>query len=379
MSEVAAVIFHAPLGTSEAERLVEIGRRAVARDLITTLRKSGVDHVVLVAPLDIGRTFSDLDVVGFPSPAGILFDFGKTLKEVIRRHDLDGILYFGSGSGGLLSPTQIRRLLSFAARPKKGAVLNNFYSCDFAAIAGAKKLLETELPTFDNPLGFAIADAGIPCFSLPRNAATQFDVDTPTDLLVLSETGVGGAETRSFLDQARLTHPFLQDVFRVLADRSAHVTLLGRVNPRTWTDFESEVACRTSGLIEGRGMRAHSCSQVPVLHQLLKNAGFATLFNHLSRAADAALIDTRPLLSGSGALPPASDRFASDRLQPKAIEDPTWRAFTEAALSSPIPVVLGGHCLVSGSLYLIAQASWKERDLCRRLHPEPLDWEQDRP
>ncbi|HEY8884495.1 MAG TPA: hypothetical protein VIO35_04220, partial [Chloroflexota bacterium] len=58
----------------------------------------------------------------------------------------------------------------------------------------------------------------------------------------------------------------------------------------------------------------------------------------------------------------ASDRFHSDLLQPEAIVDPVARAFTQAALAAPIPVVLGGHSLVAGGLWVLSDAAWRERD-----------------
>ena len=94
-------------------------------------------------------------------------------------------------------------------------------------------------------------------------------------------------------------------------------------------------------------------------------------------SCDAALIDTRPLLSTGRTLPSPDVRFNSDLLQPEAVNDPHWKTFTEAALESQIPILLGGHSLVSGGLYLLARACWKGRDLPRRLHPDPFDWEKE--
>jgi hypothetical protein len=34
------------------------------------------------------------------------------------------------------------------------------------------------------------------------------------------------------------------------------------------------------------------------------------------------------------------------------------REFTQAALSAAVPVVLGGHSLVSGGLYALVEAAW---------------------
>jgi hypothetical protein len=54
-------------------------------------------------------------------------------------------------------------------------------------------------------------------------------------------------------------------------------------------------------------------------------------------------------------MPSRADRFASDLYQVDAIEDPWLRAFTRAAKEAPIPILLGGHNVVSGGLYAIAE------------------------
>jgi hypothetical protein len=48
--------------------------------------------------------------------------------------------------------------------------------------------------------------------------------------------------------------------------------------------------------------------------------------------------------------PSPADRFNSDLRRPNDIADSFLRNFTAAALAAPIPVVLGGHSLVSGGL-----------------------------
>jgi hypothetical protein len=109
----------------------------------------------------------------------------------------------------------------------------------------------------------------------------------------------------------------------------------------------------------------------------LHDGGPELFFDRLARACDSAWIDTRPLLADADCLTSAADRFASDALLAEDIVDPLWRAFTDAARRASIPVVLGGHTLVSGGLYLAAEACWKGRNLLRRLHPDPFAWEKE--
>ena len=372
MNRIVAAIFHAPMGTTEAERFVEAGRLASTEDLIRILRPK-VDEILVVTrdgddtepshPLDVHLVRPDLD-----RP----FHLGDTLKQLIREYGIDVLLYFGSGSGGLLSSDSLDTLIAFAEREEPDALFNNFYSCDFAVFASATSLLTLALPASDNGLGFALSDAGIRCFPLLRSVETEFDIDTPTDLILLRASGRGSTSVRRFLETNTLELPTLSAVCECLADRSSFVHLSGRINPTTWGTFERQVACRTAGVIEGRGMRAYGESQPLLLQRILRADGPAAFFKRLAEIADAAVIDTRPLLAVDSRLPPTAERFASDLFRVEEVDDPRWRAFTQAAADAPIPVLLGGHSLVSGGLYLLAEASWKGRDLIRRLHPDPF-------
>ena len=369
MKQIVAAIFHAPMGMTEPERFVEAGRLASAEDLIDALR-SRVDEVVVVTSGNRACLgLLDVDVVR-PKPESP-FDFGATLKQLVRERRPDALLYFGSGSGGLLDDETLDTLIAFAEREEAGALFNNFYSCDFAVFAPARVLLDIPLSENDNGLGFSLSDAGTPCFPLLRSVETEFDIDTPTDLLLLRASDRGGPAMRRYLAEAKFDHPTLPAVCDRLADRSSVIHLYGRINPTTWGAFERRIACRTSGSIEGRGMRAYGDVRPLLLQRVSREDGPAAFFDRLAQVASAAVLDTRPLLAVDGRLPPASDRFASDLFRVKEIEDPGWHAFTKAAANAPIPVLLGGHSLVSGGLYLLAEASWKGRDLVRRLHPEP--------
>jgi hypothetical protein len=68
-----------------------------------------------------------------------------------------------------------------------------------------------------------------------------------------------------------------------------------------------------------------------------------------------------------GVEPGREDRFQSDLLAWEAIEEPFLRRFTRAASEAPIPILLGGHSLVSGGLMLLNDVAWAEND--RRLGP----------
>ena len=163
MKRIAAVILHAPLGESYGEHLVKKGREAFAQDLVGTLQQVGVDRIILISPDEaFAERLRSLGVVTVLPVRSTPFHFGNTIKRVISDEKLDGLLYFGSGSGGLLAKEQVDNLAQFIKRAERGALLNNAYSCDFFAIAKAGDLLKAELPPIDNPIGLVLSDLGLP-------------------------------------------------------------------------------------------------------------------------------------------------------------------------------------------------------------------------
>jgi hypothetical protein len=72
-----------------------------------------------------------------------------------------------------------------------------------------------------------------------------------------------------------------------------------------------------------------------------------------------------------GLWPSASDRFFSDLRRPAQVRDPFVRALTEAAMIAPVPVIMGGHSLVAGGMYVLIEAAWaRGHDVPRHVVPE---------
>ena len=372
MTRIGAVIFHPPAGDTDLEQMVSVAREASAFDLAQSLQPL-VPTIIVVCSPDSSHAFESLGVQVMEVEATEDFHFGETLKAVIRRYSLESVVYFGSGSGTLLTTGQLEDIANFAQRDETAALFNNFFSCDFAAFTDTSSLLQLPLPENDNGIGFVVADSGVNCHSLPRSLASQFDLDTPTDVLLLKDSARGGPRLREFLDKQQLSHPTIRSVSDSLIERTAVVYLVGRINPATWHAFEKQVACRTAGMIEGRGLKAYANGRPAVLSTLFHEQGFGDFFDALEDSADAAIIDSRPLLARGGLLPSAPDRFASDLFRVSEIEDPVWRKFAQQALDCSIPILLGGHSLVSGGLYLLSKTCWKGRNLPRRLHPDPYE------
>ena len=94
----------------------------------------------------------------------------------------------------------------------------------------------------------------------------------------------------------------------------------------------------------------------------LAAVGPRAFFEHLAALGQAIFLDSRVLFGHMGLEPSASDRFSSDLFLDERIGDPWIQSFTRAAREAPVPVLLGGHSLVSGGLWALIDAAWRERD-----------------
>ena len=215
MKRSGAIIFHAPAGPSGLEHMVASAREASACDLIESLQ-SLVPTIVAVCPPDSAAVFESLGVSVQVVSDTETFHFGETLKQVISNHQLDAVIYFGSGSGTLLNQEQLADMVAFSQRPQTEALFNNYYSCDFAVFTDTAPLLQLPLPDSDNGLGFMLSDFGVKCYGLPRSLASQFDLDTPIDLLLLKEAARGGPRLQTFLDTQQFDHPNLRQINTLL-------------------------------------------------------------------------------------------------------------------------------------------------------------------
>ena len=108
--------------------------------------------------------------------------------------------------------------------------------------------------------------------------------------------------------------------------------------------------------------RAESGAARSLLGFVLDEVGPGRLFDMLRELGDAALIDTRVLAAHAGAFASRPDRFHSDLFAVDEIDNPYLRELTQAALEAPIPVLLGGHSLMSGALMLLNETAWRLRD-----------------
>lgn len=372
MGEVDLIVMSGRSGTSAAEQMVNGAKAAITCDLVEQALRSESFASIIVSTND--RALAER-VGGLPTvtveldPENEAFHFGKRLQWLIQKHRIERLVYLGGGSGPLLPTSTLRDMAEQVRTADRLLLVNNFYSVDLCAFTPASAFLAVEPPPNDNSLGWLLGKgARLPPRELERSAATLFDVDTPVDLATLSFHPDVHAHTRAYLDSLSLDTRHIRAASAVFLDRRAEVVVGGRISSRAMAYLERETLCRTRVFSEERGMRADGRLAGGKVRSLLgmhlASVGAERFFQEVIPAlGQSAFLDDRVLWAHFRVWPPASDRFNSDLLNPAAIVDPFVQRFTEAAMSCPVPVVLGGHSLVAGGLYVLVDAAWAHSGL----------------
>lgn len=358
---VGVLVFLGGMGGSPVEEMVAAARAAATVDSIHAALDSGAcGRAVLVT--DRALELSDLPPEVIMDVDEAPFHFGRRLAEVTKRHRLESVLYLGGGSLPLLDAADFRTIVD--ALGGGVAVTNNRFSSDLVAFP-AQALERIEPPERDNSLAPALVEeAGIEVRELPRTVATLFDIDTPTDLAVLALTGDGGERLQAYLASLDLDLEPYRRVLALFTDREAQIVVAGRVGSHVWAYLERETACRVRIFAEERGLEAgaRSAPARSLLGFYIEEVGPQRAFQSLAELGDAAFIDTRVLLAHFGVEASRADRFLSDMRRWEDVGEPLLRELSHAATEAPIPVLLGGHSLVSGGLMALNEFAWREND-----------------
>jgi len=366
------VAFLGGLSGSPLEEMLAAARRAATLDSLERALSTGAfASAILVA--DSRQGLAEL-------PPGVVVDvdaeafhFGRRLAGVIDRFGLEKPLYFSGGSVPLLSAQEFVGIAQELGRGDGLVITNNLYSADLVAFSPGEALRKIKLPDNDNPLARLLAEqAGLAPRPLPRSVSSQFDIDSPSDLAILTLMGGAGPRLQSLLDDWRLDVASYRGVLGYFTAPTAQVLVAGRAGSQVWQYLERETACRVRFFAEERGMQAEGRlgggQARSLLGFYLAEVGVERFFATLAELADAAFLDSRVLLAHLGIEASRADRFLSDIGRHEEIEEPFLRQFTEAARRAPIPVLLGGHSLVSGGLMALVEYAWQEHD--RRLAGE---------
>jgi hypothetical protein len=357
------VMFLGGMGGSPVE---DAFAQALTEDTLDTMERvlesGAVDGAVLATddPQIGSRCPGDVRVDADSGP----FHFGRRLGEVVHKHELERLIYLGAGSATLMAGDDFFSLGHYLGMAWNMVLTNNRYSSDFAAFVPGKALLQVQPPAKDNLLPRVLHDeADLSLQELPRSTATQFNIDTPSDLAILKLAGQAGPRLTAWLDAAELDTSRYEACVDLLTSADAQVLVAGRVGSHVWQYLDKETACRVRLFSEERGMRAEgreSGKARSLLAYHLQEVGCERFFAEIAEMVDAAFIDTRVIFAHLARNPSRRDRFLSDLGRYDEIEDPLLREFTERAMKAPIPVLLGGHSLVAGGLMALTEQAWKD-------------------
>ena len=371
------VVFLGGLGDTPVEQMVAVTRLTCALDTIEAALSTGAfERTILATDQACDQDLPpglELDIDDGP------FHFGRRLAGIIRRHSLTSVVYLGGGSMPLLDGAGLSQITQGLEGDR--ARTNNRFSSDLVAFPITPDVLAAvEGVDRDNSLARAIEEsAGLTLEELPRTVATQMDIDSPSDLAVLALTGEGGPRLRDYLRSLEsethstgqaLSLTAYQRVLPLLTDREAQIVVAGRVGSHAWQYLERETACRVRLFAEERGLesddRASTGTARSLLGFVIEAAGIDRFFELLPQLGDAAFIDTRVLLAHMRIDATREDRFLSDLGNWTRISDPFLRDFTRAATEAAIPVLLGGHSLMSGGLMALNECAWREHEAGRQ-------------
>lgn len=352
------IVFYGRGGESEPETLVDGAHRAVTRQLFADA--AAVDlfrRLVLVTNDDELADALAGRALLVRTPATIVF--GEQLREVVRRLDSAAVVYLGGGSTPLLGPADLGDIVAAIETPGQ-VVANNYLSSDYAGFRPAAAVFQTAPIHTDNDLAWRLHhDAGLARVPGERTLAGTLDIDTPTDLALLRLAPGMPPGLRAYLDARAPDLPALAAVERTMSDPYRTLLVAGRLNTQLWNQVTRDLWFLKRLFVEEQGMRASGRQERgevrSLLGLLLRDVGPARFFGHLAELGDAAILDTRPLFAHLVPHLSRADRFASDLLRPDLIADPLAREFTAAAREATLPVVLGGHTLLAGGLWLLAQ------------------------
>jgi hypothetical protein len=370
ISDPFLLVFCGGLGGSPVEEEVATALRACALDTLEeALGTGGFAGAAVVAdrpsadylePHLPKGVLLDVDAPGEP------FHFGRRLTQVVQRLGLERPVYIGCGMP-LIKADEFAAVSSALASADLLVVCNNYYSADFIGFVPGRAVNDLDLPDNDRILPrFLVQEGGLVNQSLPRTIQNQFDIDTPIDLAVLAYAGGAGKRLAAEIERRELDTTRLARAAWTFTDKDATVVVAGRVSAEVVQFLRSETACQVRFYSDERGMQAVgrdlSGEARTLLGYHLKAVGPRRFFEEIAEMAQAAFLDTRPLLAHLGVRPSRPDRFLSDALQPDGITDPWLRDFTRAAAEAPIPVVLGGQSLVGSGVQLLSEAAWKQHD-----------------
>ena len=278
------------------------------------------------------------------------FHFGRTLQHAVRRFQPAAVVALGGGACPLFHPEDFAFTYRALAADERVVVANAPGSADMVACNHPQGLLWTDLPPIDNSLPRALRALGYRRVLIPNAGRLHFDLDTPTDAMVLRTLRPQGPAIDAALAELPWRVPGLDAAVARLGGDRPSIGIFGRVPSDLLSHLDMMARWRLHVLSEQRGMKAQGMDGLQA-GGLVAALGPERLLAAAAGVCEAVFFDTRPLAMAWEAS--EADRFHSDLGQADRVSEQRLRALTRAAAACPVPVVLGGHCLVSGGLWCL--------------------------
>ncbi len=363
-SSVTLVIFEGGVVSSELEETLRQIRKAIVIDLIIKAKKVGFERIVLVTSyLDLAEAVANYDVeIAYDSQVAQEFHFGKELLKVVKQRKLEKVLYIGGAAAPLISDYELNYIRNLLVNHDQMVTANNYYSADLIGFTPGSILESIELPSIDNTLPQSIAaQSNLQFIPLQRTLGIQFDLDTPTDVIILAGHPDVGAHTKAAIANTKIDTTRSDEIKAVMQNHDADLVIYGRVGSSLFQLLDQLTRCRIRLYSEERGLKALGRDTRgegrSLIGEMISVCGSQHFFQFLGTICSGAVIDTRVLFSHFRWELTQSDRFYSDLGMIEKINHPELREFTRQANNAPIPVMLGGHSLVTGGLWALLDGS----------------------
>lgn len=367
---VTLVIFEGGTVNSELEAVVHRIRRAVVIDQVIKAKKAGFEQIVLLTSyhdLAVALAGYNIEIEYQPQVTGE-FHFGEKLLEIVKTRQLGKVLYMGGAAAPLISSQELTYIRDILAEYNQVVTANNYYSADIVGFSPGDILGQVDLPCVDNSLpAVLVQQAHLKYIPLQRSLGLQFDLDTPSDLLVLGVHPHIGYHTQKAITASNLDMARVDEILEVINNYQKELVVFGRVGSPLFKLLDELTHCRIRLYSEERGLKALGRDLrgevKSLVAKMIAVVGYQEFFDFLSEMCDGAVLDTRIIFSHFNWNPSQSDRFYSDLGQVDKITHPQLRKFTQAAYQRSIPVILGGHSLVTGGLWAMVEAGLLQREL----------------
>ena len=296
------------------------------------------------------------------------FHFGRSLQRIVTQFEPDGVICMGGAAAPLMSVEEFRQLAQNLRTNKSVVYTNNPQSADIVAFTPASSVLTITPPETDNSLATVLRDqAGLTRVLIPHSVGAHFDLDTPTDALIMALSPLTGPRSRACLAGLGWDVTSVQRAISRMSQPHCELGLIGRVNPAVMTQINTHTFNRLRVFSEERGMKAlareESGKVVSLLGYFVEQVGVEQFFTYLAKVCDVCFIDTRVLFAHFKLQLTEEERFLSDLGQYEDIADPWVREFTKASVQCEIPIILGGHSLVTGGMWAIIDILKREMAL----------------